>query len=318
MPIAADFFYQPRALRNSPSFTLVDSGDGQKLERLGGQKFIRPEPQALWQPADPNNWRDITAEFVTSAQKKDSQTFRADSESGNPDNFGKWHVAKQMADKWAVDHFGVPLLARLTPFRHYGFFPEQALLWPEMIRLCEQLPKSPAPTALNLFAYSGMASLLLANHGAAVTHVDASKKAILYAEENISRDKGVKLLIDDAIDFAHRDIRRGKTYNLILLDPPKFGRGPKGEGWDIWQNLPELLSLLPKLLTPNQPGAVFLTAYAIRASCYSLARALQQAFRDNNIDNGRAAKTTFGELSLTEEARGFYIPQALYAIYQTE
>ena len=306
MEIADGFFYQPRALNHSPSFTLLDSGYGQKLEKIDNMTFVRPEPQALWQPSKPAAWQDVTAQFKTSAQKNDNNG--QDSEASG---LGKWAVMADMPDKWPINHFGVELMARLTPFRHYGFFPEQALLWPEMLALSQATEK---PTALNLFAYSGMASLLLADHGVAVTHVDASKKAILYAEENISRDKGVKLLIDDAVNFVRREIRRGKTYNLILLDPPKFGRGPKGEGWDIWQDLPELLSLLPSLLAPGKPSAVFLTAYAIRGSCYSFGRAL----REYLTVPAHRATTTFGELSLTEEARGFYIPQALYAIHQGE
>ncbi len=339
-PISDGFFYQPRALANSPSFTLLDSGYGEKFEMVGDKKFIRPEPQAMWQPAAENNWQVADARFKTSAEKNmkseavrelgknDLGSYAGGEEERNA-NWGRWQLgagggANLLHDKWRINHFGVDLTARLTAFRHYGFFPEQALFWKDMQAIIDKLFPS-KPTALNLFAYSGMASLFLANQGVNVVHVDASKKAVAYAEENIARDKGVKLLIDDAITFVRREVRRGNRYNIILLDPPKFGRGPKGESWEIWQDLPELLALLPSLLVKDQPAAIFLTVYAIRASCFAIGRSLQEAF---NLASGEAAgessgagniyQTTFGELCLTEQARGFYIPQAIYAVHQTK
>ncbi|MGI9461268.1 MAG: class I SAM-dependent methyltransferase [Alphaproteobacteria bacterium] len=310
--ISDGFFYQPRFLANSSSFTLLDSGDGKKLEYLAGNKFVRPERQALWQPADLTNWQDTTAEFNTSADTIDkSDTLH----KKNNDDIGKWHITKNLPEKWSIEHFGLSFHAKLTAFRHYGFFPEQSLLWQEMIEFCHKF-KQHKLTALNLFAYSGMASLLLANQQLSVVHVDASKKAILYAEENITHDKGVKLLIDDAMGFIKREIRRQNRYHIILLDPPKFGRGPKGEVWDIWQHLPELLSLLPNLLVDDQPAMVILTTYAIRSSCFAIGRALHQAMV--GLNNKKNIHSVFGELCLTEQARQFYIPQSVYTICHIE
>lgn len=306
------FFYQPRLLANSDSFTLLDSGGGRKLERVAGRTFIRPEPQALWAPADQTPeqqlWQSAMAEFASGSEEE---------------GLGRWQIYHNQTESWRVEHFGVPLKARLTPFRHYGFFPEQALLWPEMLQMIStmrQQDEGARPRVLNLFAYSGMASLLLANQGAVVTHVDASKKAIAYAEENISRDKGVRLLIDDAMTFVAREVRRKNTYDIILLDPPQFGRGPKGEAWDIWRDLADLLDQVSLLVSDQQQSAVFLTCYAIRASCSAIGQALADGMGRGQraVVSKHGARVTYGELSLVEQGRGFLLPQALYAIWSKQ
>ena len=272
---------------------LLDSGAGRKLERFGKIIVDRPEPQALWQPrlAKPE-WAKANAVF---------------SASGEEDEKGKWRIDKPVPESWPVTVDGVTMLCKLAGLWHLGLFPEQEPHWRWMLDQIAAIKGEP-PRVLNLFGYTGAASLLAAKAGADVTHVDASKKAISWGRENQAASKldGAKIrwIVDDTAKFVARDVRRGKTYHVILVDPPKFGRGPEGEVWDLFSHLPALLNDCVKLLAP-QNAAMVLTVYAIRAS----ALAFDQLMRD--ALSARAGVFQSGELAIQSNS-GHAVPTSLF------
>jgi 23S rRNA (cytosine1962-C5)-methyltransferase len=274
-------------------YALLDSGAGRKLERFGAVVVDRPEPQALWKPrlAKPE-WAKAHAVF---------------SASGEDDEKGKWRVDKPVPEAWPVKVDGVTMLCKLAGLWHLGLFPEQYPHWQWMLERLAAV-KGEKPRVLNLFGYTGAASLIAAKAGAEVTHVDASKKAIQWGKENQAASKldaaKVRWLLDDAAKFATRDVRRGKTYHMILVDPPKFGRGPDGEVWDLFKNLPEFLGDVAKLLAPND-AAMVLTVYAIRAS----ALAFDQLMRDALAGKGGSFES--GELAI-RSANASLVPTSLF------
>jgi 23S rRNA (cytosine1962-C5)-methyltransferase len=274
-------------------YALLDSGAGRKLERFGAVVVDRPEPQALWKPrlAKPE-WAKAHAVF---------------SASGEDDEKGKWRVDKPVPEAWPVKVDGVTMLCKLAGLWHLGLFPEQYPHWQWMLERLAAV-KGEKPRVLNLFGYTGAASLIAAKAGAEVTHVDASKKAIQWGKENQAASKldaaKIRWLLDDAAKFATRDVRRGKTYHMILVDPPKFGRGPDGEVWDLFKNLPEFLGDVAKLLAPND-AAMVLTVYAIRAS----ALAFDQLMRDALAGKGGSFES--GELAI-RSANASLVPTSLF------
>jgi 23S rRNA (cytosine1962-C5)-methyltransferase len=278
-------------------YVLIDCGGGRKLERFGRIIVDRPEPQALWQP------RLASAEW--------SKAHAVFSASGEDDEKGKWRIDKPVPESWPVRIDGVTMLCKLSGLWHLGLFPEQKPHWQWMIeRIAEVTGET--PRVLNLFGYTGAASLLAAKAGADVTHVDASKKAVAWARENQSASglggAKVRWLIDDAAKFVARDVRRGKTYHVILVDPPKFGRGPDGEVWDLFQHVPGLLAGCAKLLA-SQQSAMVLTVYAIRAS----ALAFEQLMRDTLSDRGGTFDA--GELVIQSQS-GPALPTSLFVRWQ--
>ena len=279
----------------TPGYELVDSGLGRKLERFGKYTFDRPEPQALWRPSLSNEaWQRADAAF-----KSD----KGDEESDG----GRWHYTRELPASWPVDIMGVTALCRLMSFRHLGLFPEQIPHWQWMLERIKAV-KGERLRVLNLFGYTGAASLIAAQAGAEVTHVDASKKAIQWAKENQAASKlgdaPIRWILDDAQKFVSRDVRRGKTYHIILIDPPKFGRGPEGEVWDLFTSLPQFMTDCAKLLTPEQASFV-LTVYAIRAS----AIAFDQLCRD--VMQARGGSFESGEL-LIRANNGRAVPTSLF------
>lgn len=279
-----------------PDFELLDSGHGRKLERYGKYRFIRPEPQALWQPALPE-WQ-ADAEFVP----------------GNTDDTGKWQFFNKVPDAWPLTRGDIRFWGACTPFRHLAFFPDMAPQWDFMRRKIEGAQSQ--PEVLNLFGYTGLASLVCADAGAKVTHVDASKKAITAAAENQKlsglTDKPIRWLVEDAGKFLAREVRRGRKYQGLILDPPKFGRGPKGEVWKLFEHLPELLGLCRQVLDKDSLFLI-LTVYAIRASSLAFAQAVQEALGE------LGGKLTFGEMAIREASpRGNLIPTALFVRWEGE
>lgn len=277
-------------------YELEDSGNGLKLERFGSYRFIRPEPQAMWQPALPeNDWDSAHATFQPTRE-----------ESG-----GHWQMNKTVEADWWMEYKQLKFRAQLTAGRHLGVFPEQAPHWDWMGGLI-QAARRPIQV-LNLFGYTGLATLAAARAGARVTHVDASKKAIAWARENQAAsglgDRPVRWIVDDALKFVQRDIRRGARYDGIILDPPKFGRGPKGEVWEFFDLFPPLLQACFDVLSPS-PLFLVVTAYAIRASALSLYYALQ------GLSAQSGGRVSAGELALRESSAGRSISMAIYARWQ--
>ena len=277
-------------------YALLDSGAGRKLERFG--KFIvdRPEPQAMWQARlEPGVWLRSHAQF--------KHRNGDDEEDG-----GRWRFEKPLPEAWPIQVLGVTVLCRLTSFRHLGIFPEQLPHWQWMIERI-QCVHGEKPRVLNLFAYTGAASLLAARAGADVTHLDASKKPIGWAKQNQAVSKmgeaPIRWILDDARKFVTREVRRGKTYNLILVDPPKFGRGPEGETWDLFTDLSQLLGDCVKLLDPKE-ASLALTVYAIRAATLAVGQLVQETLQ------GRGAYE-IGELAIAEAGeRGRLLPTSLF------
>lgn len=274
-----------------PDYGLVDCGHGRKLERYGPHRFIRPEPQALWAPASAD-WQ-ADGEFVPGSDE---------------DGGGQWHFNTRLPrDGWTGQWEEVRFTMQPTPFRHLGFFPDMAPVWTWMRG---QLAGMDAPSAMNLFGYTGVGSLALAAAGAAVTHVDASKKSVEAARANAAlsgmSDKPIRWIIDDALKFAAREVRRGKRYDGIILDPPKYGRGPDGEVWKLEDGLPQLIGECRKLLDENS-RFLFLTVYAVRMSALSIGELVRQHFAD------LGGTVECGELGVREETRGLTLPTAIFA-----
>jgi len=275
-----------RLLGNSDwiDYELIDSGNLKKLERFGPYRFVRPESQAMWKPRLPDNFWKSDGEFF-SVQ--------------NPEVQGRWRLSDCVPQAWELHYKSLKFFARPTSFRHLGFFPEQAAHWEwcgDAIKNYRKIYKQ-TPRILNLFAYSGIGSLHAAAAGADVTHLDSSKKAIRYAFENRDlsgmADAPIRFITDDAKSFVERELRRGKTYDGIILDPPKYGRGPKGEIWKIDENLTQLLQGCRELLS-NKALFVVLTIYAIRASSIAAHYALSDVLK------GLGGRIESGELTLKE------------------
>jgi 23S rRNA (cytosine1962-C5)-methyltransferase len=279
-----------------PDYALLDSGHGRKLERFGRFTVDRPEGQALWrQSLPPEAWLRADAAFKSDKEDEEAEG-------------GRWRYVRDIPKSWPVEVMGITALCRLMSFRHLGLFPEQVPHWAWMTERLAAV-KGERPRVLNLFAYTGAASLIAARAGADVTHVDASKKAIQWAKENQAasklQDATVRWILDDARKFVAREVRRGKTYHVIVVDPPKFGRGPEGEVWDLFTDAPALLRDCAQLLAPRH-AAMVLSVYAIRASSL----AFEQLCRE--VLAGRGGSFSSGELAIRPQKGGNAVPTSLF------
>lgn len=269
---------EPTILRTTgwADHALLDSGGGRKLERYGRFRVIRPEPQCLWSPRTPEAWAHADAEF----------------DATDEEDAGAWRFARPPPEAFPLRWGEVAFHGQFTAFRHLAFFPEQAANWTWLDAAIRPLER---PRVLNLFGYTGVASLVCAAAGAQVTHVDASKKAVAWARENAELSGlQARWIVEDARKYVAREARRGSRYEGVILDPPKYGRGPGGEVWRLFEDLPEMVRLCAELLSE---GAAFLllNAYAARISGLALARLLEEALA------GRGGRIDWGELALVEE-----------------
>ena len=266
---------------------LIDCGNGQKLERYGEFTVVRPEPQAMWTPSR-QSW-DPDATFVPGS----------DEEGG-----GRWVQHRPMPREWELSNGNARFAASLTPFRHLGFFPDMAPQW-EWMRA-----RSADADVLNLFGYTGVGTLLLSDAGARLVHVDASKKSVEQGKDNARlskmEDRPIRWIVDDATKFAAREVRRARRYDGILLDPPKFGRGPNGEVWRLEENLAPLLADCRKILDENSRFLV-LTVYAVRMSALAIGELVKQLLGD------LGGEVEMGEMAVREEERGLLLPTAIFA-----
>jgi len=290
-------------------YALVDSGDGRKLERFGPYLTVRPEAQAAWSQSLPaSDWDNAHAVFKPTGE-----------ESG-----GHWDVRRKMADQWELTYplkmgaaAGSPVsllrfVVMTTPGRHLGVFPEAGAAWDFIAQVIRA--RRTESRVLNLFGYTGIASLAAASAGAAVTQVDASKKAIAWAKRNqvLSglADKPIRWIVDDALKFVLRELRRGSHYDGIILEPPKFGRGPKGEVWEVYRSLPRLMEACRQLLT-SQHLFVLLTLYAVPASAIHLQQMLSE------MTSGHGGIIDGGELVTREQSAGRLLSHAVFARWQS-
>lgn len=311
--------------KNWTDYALLDSGNGLKLERFGPYMFARPEVQAMWSPALPGKeWEQAHAVFQPTSE-----------ESG-----GHWKFRKKVAERWEMRYALTPspspegrgdlrFWAMTTPGRHLGVFPEGAVHWDWMTKIIHdrdhanqrEIKKDSAGASvsavkvLNLFGYTGLATLAAAAAGAQVTHVDASKKAITWGRENQAlsglAESPVRWIVDDALKFVQREARRGNNYDGILLDPPKFGRGPKGEVWEVYKSLPNLLEACHQVLSEN-PLFVVATVYAVKASAIHVGQALQEMMSQFG------GTVESGELVTREQSAGRLLSQAVYARWKSK
>jgi 23S rRNA (cytosine1962-C5)-methyltransferase len=284
----------------SADYALIDSGDGLKLERYGSLLIVRPEGQALWRRSLPETeWAKADAVFTGDIDEEGA---------------GRWKLkANEKSETFPMAHFGMAYLGRFTAFRHVGVFPEQASHWAHMESLIKaaKSKQADAPVrVLNLFGYTGIASLIAARAGAEVTHIDASKKAIGWARENQSvaglDAARIRWICEDAMLFVEREARRGSAYDIILADPPAYGRGPNGEVWELFAGLPDLVAGCRDILS-EKPLAFTLTSYAVRASFFALHTLIRDAFA------GRGGTLESGELIIREEAAGRLLSTSMFS-----
>jgi 23S rRNA (cytosine1962-C5)-methyltransferase len=270
-------------------YELLDSGNGQRLERFCQYVISKPDPQAIWKPSlSQSEWDKADAKYL----EKD------------------WNQ-NNLPTKWVLSYKEIKFYAKLTPFKHTGVFPEQVLNW-EFITdklILRQAQDKKEINVLNLFGYTGIASLVAAKAGAKVTHVDGSKPSITWARENqvLSEleDKPIRWLLDDAVEFTAREVRRGNVYDAIIMDPPVYGHGPNGETWDFNKSFPELLENCKQILAPN-PLFVIINAYAISSSSLMLVNIMEDYL---GLDG---KKIEYGELALEQKLNGRLLSTGLF------
>ncbi|MDY6846054.1 MAG: class I SAM-dependent methyltransferase [Chloroflexota bacterium] len=279
-------------------YELLDSGDGETLERFGPYKLIRSEPQAIWSRTLPkDHWDSVDAIMVPTQ-----------SEYG-----GYWEFKNPVEQPWIIDYKGLKCEIRLSKSRHIGVFPEQASHW-NWIE--SQIKNSGRPLrVINLFGYTGMATAAAARAGAHVTHVDASKHAVAWASRNLDisglSNAPVRWLVEDARKYLKREIKRKSYYDGIILDPPKFGRGPSGKVWDYFEDISDLLNQCRRVLS-SQPRFICLTSYAIQASALVPHQAVQEIMR------AHGGSIVSGELVTVDSSGGHILSHSLYTRWSSD
>lgn len=278
---------------NWQDYALVDSGNGHKLERFGPYQLIRPEAEAFWKPALPAKaWEKADSRFVVNAEK----------------HGGHWVNRTQLPNRWLLSYQGLHFWVQPGASRHVGVFPEQAVHWAWIESKIREAGRS--IRVLNLFGYNGLASLAAARAGAQVTHLDASQRVIQWGRENQEasglQSHPIRWIKDDALKFVRREIRRGSRYDAIILDPPKFGRGPQGEVWEFYDLIATLLDNCRQVLSA-QPLLIVITAYAVKASSITLHNAISEMMQ------GSKGMTTAGELVLREQSASRYLSTAIFS-----
>jgi 23S rRNA (cytosine1962-C5)-methyltransferase len=281
--------------RASDDYELLDSGEGEKLERFGEVVLRRPDPQALWRKMrTEEEWKGAGATFTRDGAN------------------GSWNMKKGVLEKWHINFSGLKLLIKPTAFKHTGLFPEQSTNWEWMKRVITNSPKKDLEI-LNLFGYTGGASLICAEAGAKVVHVDSSKAAITWGKENAElsglADKPVRWILDDARVFVEREIKRGRKYDGILMDPPSFGHGAKDELWKIEDDFLKLVENCKKILA-DQPTFFLINGYSAGYSSI--------AYRNNLLDLEKnfGGKVEVGELALEESESGRLLPAGIFARWE--
>lgn len=279
-------------------YELIDSGNFEKLERFGRYITRRPEPQAIWQPSlGEREWQRLAdASFLRDAKSEER---------------GEWRLKPEMPSRWVVgyDYKRMHLKMRLalTSFKHVGIFPEQAENWNFIYDKVEMLStrKGRNPKVLNLFAYTGGATLAARAAGAEVTHVDSVKQVVSWARENMEASglDGVRWMVEDALRFVKREVRRGNRYDGIILDPPAYGRGPDGEKWVLESHIGEMLAACAELL--EREGAfLVLNLYSMGLSAMLARTAVRQAFGTPNEE--QAGELYFADRQGKELPLGTY------------
>jgi 23S rRNA (cytosine1962-C5)-methyltransferase len=279
----------------SKDYELIDSGLEEKLERFGEETLMRPDPQALWPKTMPQTrWEAADAQYSRDGRE------------------GQWKIKEDMPESWPIEIGGIKVLIKPTSFKHTGVFPEQAPNW-EWLRETVARAKGKGRekvSVLNLFGYTGGASIAAAQAGAEVCHVDASKSAVAWAKENAElsgvAEKPIRWIIEDAITFVEREIKRGNRYDLILMDPPAFGHGPKDELWKFEEHFLALMQLCNELLS-EEPLGMLINGYAAGYSASAFAYNLEPLMQKYG------GTLQYGELSIEESSGKRLLPCGIFA-----
>ncbi len=278
----------------SEAYELLDSGDGEKLERFGNVVLSRPENQAIWSKT---------------LSKEDWD--KADAVFSHGEKATRWEILKKVPDSWEVDFDGLKFSVELLPSKHLGVFPEQAQNWKWLEK--KILSSNRKVSVLNLFGYTGGASMACSRAGAEVTHVDASKFAMDLANKNFElsglKDRPVKYILDDVRKFVEREIKRGKKYDIILMDPPVYGKGAKKEVWKIEKDLMPLLLRVLEILSP-EPITVLLNGYASIYSYISYENILK------DVTSKLGGQVVAGKLTIKESSSGKLLPCGIFARWE--
>jgi 23S rRNA (cytosine1962-C5)-methyltransferase len=310
-------------------YELLDTGEGEKLERFGPYTFVRPYEDAVWEKTlTETEWGKADGKFWSS---------KVGAKAGWKLKNNRGLPSIILPKKWEMEYKGIKFFASPTPFRHLGFFPEQASHWDFIESKIKNTLSKDDPWGnslkgrplrfLNLFGYTGVASLFALRAGAEVTHLDASKQTLNWAKENQKLNSDLenlpmRVIGDDAIKFLEREEKRGNKYDAVIMDPPKFGRGPKGEIWKIEEMLPKLLLQVRKVLS-DKPLFVILTSYAIDSSALSLGYALEEMMKPARPPASRAGgdfsgTTETGELCVLEKSNSRLISLAHTAVWSAK
>ena len=281
-----------KVANNWKDYEVIATGNGEKLERWGDVYLLRPDPQVIWESSmDMKKFPKLNAHY------------KRESTGG-----GRWEILKKYPESWVINYKNLKFKIKPMGFKHTGLFPEQAVNWDRMIDLVKSANRP--INALNLFAYTGGASVALASAGASVTHVDASKGMVERARENMAlsglANCPVRYIVDDCFKFVQREIRRGKKYDVIILDPPSYGRGPNGEMWKIENDLFGFLKECNKVLSDN-PLFVLINSYTTGLQASVLKNLLQLSFKEKNIDADEIGLPTKEDIVLPCGASGLLI-----------
>lgn len=285
----------------SKDYELIDSGDGEKLERFGEYVLRRPDPQALWKKdLEEKEWKDMAhATFVREG-----------------DN-AKWRARENTPNEWIIEMAGLKFLIKPTAFKHTGLFPEHEANWEfikskvESYKVIKSQKKDNTPIkVLNLFGYTGGATLAALKAGAEVTHIDGSKSAITWARQNAEFSKldgkPVRWIEEDARKFVQREIKRGNKYDAIIMDPPAFGHGANNEVWKIEEDFTKLLEACAQILTP-EPLFIIVNGYSAGYSAVAYENSLKEITK--NLDG----QIEIGELTIEESKSGRLLPAGIFA-----
>ncbi|MCH7411958.1 class I SAM-dependent methyltransferase [Belliella sp. R4-6] len=265
--------------QNWEDYELIDTGGFEKLERFGEFILSRPEPQAIWDKSlEEHEWKSM-AHAIFSKEKN------------NPEK-GHWNELKKIPHNWQIsyknqDNLKLRLNLAMTSFKHIGLFPEQAVNWDYITDTVKKLPIK-QPKILNLFAYTGAASVAARGTGAEVTHLDSVKQVVTWSKHNMESSgmEGIRWIVDDAMKFIKREVRRGNKYHGIILDPPAYGRGPDGEKWILEEQINEMLKLCAELLEPEHHFLI-LNMYSLSFSSIIAANLVNSNFKEvNNAEHG--------------------------------
>ena len=276
-------------------YEIIDMANGEKLERWGNIKLIRPDPQIIWKNKSfPNEWKNANAKYNRS-------------NTGG----GAWEYKKRLPESWQVKYKNLTFNIKPTGFKHTGLFPEQAVNWDWMINKIQQSKRN--IKVLNLFAYTGGATVACLSAGASVCHVDSSKGMTTWAKENVEssglREKPVRFIIDDVVKFVQREIRRGNKYDAIVMDPPSYGRGKNGEVWQFENNIADLVELCMQVLS-DDPLFFLINSYTTGISSRVLANLLEL-----NMKNHKG-KITSGEIGLPMKNSNLVLPCGIYGRWE--